>query len=113
MNGFGINPDLWFCNAFAYGQYGGGDDYDWLSLWQSEDSGICIIQGLEPLQEVYASDAFRDERFSDACDITDLLVVIKFQDLIQRAAPHMLQLHFPLLVTAHDYDFIYEIRPDA
>src|SRR5437899_3273992 len=93
MNGFCINPDLWFCNAFAYQQYGGLDDYDWLSRWQSEDSGICTIEGLESLQEVYASDAFRDTRFSEACDVTDLLVVIKFQDLIRRAVPHMQRLH--------------------
>jgi hypothetical protein len=113
MNGFCINPDLWFCNVFAYGRYGGHEDYDWLSNWQSEHSRVLAIQGLEPLQKVYASDAFRDKRFSDACDITDLLVVIKFQDLIRRAASQMQELHFPLLATAHDYDFIYEVRPDA
>jgi hypothetical protein len=113
MNGFCINPDLWFCNAFVYEQYGGLDDCDWLSRWESEDSSICAIAGLESLQEVYASDAFRDTRFSDARGVTDLLVVIKFQDLIRRAVPNMQQLHFPLLVTAHDYDFIYEIRRDG
>jgi len=113
MNGFCINPDLWFCDAFAYKRYGGHDDYDWLSGWQSEDSGSMVIEGLESLQRVYASDAFRDKRFSDACDVTDLLVVIKFQDLIRRSVPHIQAMRFPLLATAHDYDFIYEARPDA
>jgi hypothetical protein len=113
MNGFCINPDLWFCNAFAYERYGGHQDYDWISSWQSEDSGSIVIEGLESLQAVYASDAFCDKRYSDACDVTDLLVVIRFQDLIQRAVSHMRELRFPLLVTAHDYNFIYEVRRDA
>ena len=112
MNAFFINPDLWFCNAFAYEQYGGHDDYDWLSRWQSEDSDICVIEGFEPLQNVYANGT-PDKRFWDSSTIADLLVIIKFQDLIRRAVPHMRQLRFPLLATAHDYDFIYEIRPDA
>jgi hypothetical protein len=113
MNGFDINPDLWFCNAFAYERYGGHDDYDWLSDWQSEDSDSIAIEGLESLQRVYASDAFRDKRFSESCEVTDLLVVIKFQDLIRRAVPHMQEMRFPLLATAHDYDFISETRRDA
>jgi hypothetical protein len=113
MNGFCINPDLWFCDAFAYERYGGRENYNWISNWQSENSGSIAIEGLESLQAVYASDAFRDKRYSDACAVTDLLVVIRFQDLIQRAAPHMRELRFPLLATAHDYDFIYEVRRDA
>ncbi len=68
------------------------------------------ITGLEPLQEVYASDAFRTEEFDDACDLAGLLVIIKFQDLVRRAAPQMRELKFPLLVTAHDYDFIFEYQ---
>ena len=109
MNGFCINPDLWFFDAFAYERYGGNEKYNWLSNWQSEDSGSIAIEGLELLQKVYASDAFRDENFAKACDITDLLVVIKFQDFIRRARPYMREVQFPLLITAHDYDFILEI----
>lgn len=111
MNGFDINTDLWFCSPFAYNRYGGHDDYDWLSDWQSEDFDHLVIEGLEALQQVYASGAFRDQRFHDACSITSLLVVIRFQDLIRRAAAQMELLRFPLLATAHDYDFIYEVRP--
>ncbi len=113
MNGFDINTDLWFCSPFAYKQYGGHEDYDWLSDWQSEEFDYLPIEGLSALQEVYASDAFRDDRFRDACSVTGLLVVIQFQDLIRRAAIHMQELRVPLLATAHDYDFIYEVRSDA
>jgi hypothetical protein len=113
MNAFDINPDLWFCSPFAYKRYGGHDDYNWLSDWQSEEFAHLPIRGLETLQKVYASDALGDERFEDACSVTSLLVVIRFQDLIRRAAPHMQELRFPFLATAHDYDFIYEVRPNA
>jgi hypothetical protein len=109
MNGFDINTDLWFCSPFAYQKFGGHDDYDWLSNWQSGEFDDLPITGLEALQKVYAGKAFRDERYSDASDLTSLWVVIKFQDLIRRAAPHMKELRFPLLATAHDFDFIYEV----
>ncbi len=112
MNHFCVNPDLWFFYAFAFEQYGGHEKYSWLSRWQSEDSEDVAIEGLEELQAVYASDAFRDKRFRDAGYLTDLLIVIKFQDLIRRASPHMREFHFPLLATAHGHDFIYEIRPN-
>jgi hypothetical protein len=113
MNGFDINPDRWFFDVFAFTEYGGHDDYDWISDWQSESYEDMTITGLERLQEVYASPAFRDKRFKDAGYVAGLLVVTKFQDLIRRAAPHMRELHFPLLATAHDYDFIYEARRDG
>lgn len=110
LNGFDINPDRWFCDVFAFAEYRGHDDYDWLADWQSEDYEDMTITGLEPLQEVYASEHYSDERFEGAKDLAGLLVVTKFQDLIQRAAPHMRKLRFPLLATAHDYDFIFEVR---
>ena len=113
MNGFDINPDRWFFDVFAFGEYGGHEDYDWIADWQSESYDDMTITGLEQLQEVYASAAFRDKRFRDAGYVAGLLVVTKFQDLIRRAAPHMRELRFPLLATAHDYEFIFEIRRDA
>ena len=113
MNGFDINPDLWFCSSFAYQNYGGHDGYDWLSDWQSPDYHVLPITGLEELQSVYASPAFTEADHSDACDVTSLLVVIKFQDLIRSSVQHMDHLSFPLLATAHDYDFIYEVQPVA
>ncbi len=113
MNGFDINPDRWFFDVFAFREYGGLDDYDWLADWQSENYVDMTITGLERLQAVYAGPAFRDKRFKDAGHLAGLLVVTKFQDLIRRAAPLMHELHFPLLATAHDYDFIFEARQDG
>jgi hypothetical protein len=113
MNGFDINPELWFCQPFAYERYGGHSENGWLSDWQGETEGGFVIEGFEALQEVYASDAVHDAKFRDACSIAGLLVVIRFQDLVRRSATHMQELHFPLLATAHDFDFVYEFRPGA
>ena len=55
--------------------------------------------------------AATDRAFEDAFYVAGLLVVVKFQDLIRRAAPRMRELRFPILATAHEYEFIYETRP--
>jgi hypothetical protein len=111
MNGFDINPDGWFFEMFAFEGYGGHKDLDWLSDWRSGNYAPFTITGLEPLQKAYASPAFQDEHLRDAITTTDLLVVVKFQELIQRSAPLMKGLRFPLLATAHDFDFKSEVRP--
>jgi hypothetical protein len=111
MNGFDINPRLWFCDFFAYTSYGGHGDYDWLSDWQSQNFPRYTIRGMEALQAVYASSAFGDKSFRDAAYMSSLLVVIKFQRFIKRTASEMKLLRFPLLVTAHDFDFIAEFTP--
>jgi HEAT repeat protein len=47
--------------------------------------------------------------------MSSLMVVVKFQRFMQRAASHMKALHFPLYVTAHDFDFIavFDPRPES
>lgn len=109
MNGFDINPERWFFDLFAYEEHGGHDDYNWLADWQSGDYPDMTIVGMEPLQAVYASPAFHDERFREAREVTDLLVIFKFQELMSKAAKCMSRFDFPLLATAHDFDLILEV----
>jgi hypothetical protein len=113
MNGFDINPDRWYCDLFAYTTDGGHDDFDWISDWQSEQFDDYTINGLEQLQDVYASKAFGEKANRDASYMSSLMVVVKFQRFMQRAAAHMTQLKFPLYVTAHEFDFIAAVRPNA
>jgi len=112
MNGFDINPDRWYCDLFAYAADNGSDDYDWLSNWQSEPFEEYEINGLEDLQDVYASDAFKGGEFVDASYMSSLMVVVKFQQFMQKAASSMKKLHFPLYVTAHDFTFIAALPPN-
>jgi hypothetical protein len=114
MNGFYINPKSWFFDLFAYTTYGGHDgDYDWLADWQSGTFPSYPIHGMEALQAVYASDAWGNKSCGASADMSSLLVVIKFQQFVKKTAPYIQQLAFPLLVTAHDFDFIAELGSGA
>lgn len=103
-NGFDINPDRWFFSLFAYREYHGHDDYDWLAQPDAYDKKDFVLQGMEKLQKIYAS----EDLSAEAAYLSSLLVVIKFQQLIQRAVPFMRYKDMPILATSHDYDFIWE-----
>ncbi|OQX11240.1 MAG: hypothetical protein BWK80_44925 [Desulfobacteraceae bacterium IS3] len=114
MNGFDINPELWFFDLFAYESFGGHDNYDWLEDWKSEEYESMTLTGLEAIQEVYAKyedgEYDDDNDFSNARDMCSLLIVLYFQDIIRQSASLIKGLKLPILVTAHEYDFIYEYR---
>ena len=113
MNRFDINPDRWYCDVFAYDRDGGHDDYHWPSARQSERFDEYQINGLELLQEVYAGDALQNQDYRDARYMSSLMVVLKFQRFIHRAAEHIRELRFPLYVTAHEFDFIASFDPKS
>jgi hypothetical protein len=115
MNDFDINPNLWYCDLFAYTLYGGHYDYnyEWLSSWTSMPFEKYVVNGLEDLQAVYAKELAGEEYSIDALDMCNLLVEVKFQNFMQQAAAEMKELRFPLLVTVHDSDFIAEFGPKA
>lgn len=111
MNGFDINPDRWFCDLFAYDLDGELEDFDWLCEWKSEPSPDVTITGLEELQAVYDSNAFKDPANCDASYLSSIVVVTKFQKFMQTAALSMEQLNVPLYATAHDFDYIARLLP--
>ena len=110
MNRFEINCDRWFFDVFAYSQHGGHDDYDWLAHWQSETFDDYTLEGLEPLQKVFASDAFGNDTYREAGSLASWLVLIRFQKFMGRATARTERMNVPLLATAHDEDFIAEFR---
>ena len=109
-NGFDINPDLWFFDLFAYESYGGHEDYDWLSNWQSEDYESMTLTGLEEIQTIYEKyeEGEYEQDHTEARDLCSLLIVLYFHDLIRKSVPLIKGLNVPILATGHDYDFIYE-----
>lgn len=116
MNDFDVNPDLWYCDLFAYTTYGAHENYhyEWLCEPTSKPFESYVIKGLEDLQAVYASrvgEVSREEY--DAFTVCDLLVEVRFQRFMERAAAEMKALKFPLLVTVHDSDFIAEFGPKS
>ena len=119
MNGFDINYSLWFFSPFGYESYESDyDDLDWLSDWQSDDSEIMPLTGLETVQADYAW--YHEERdksnnsYTHAYDIATLLVMVKFVALIQVALScGALQKSIPVLASAHDFDIIGRFIPVA
>jgi hypothetical protein len=112
-NGFDINPDQWYFDLFGYNNYGGTEDLEWLSDWQAESEQGALLTGMEELQRVYASKAFSTPEYDEASEFTSLLVVLKFQKLINESAKALSDLNVPILATSHDYDFIYEYAARA
>lgn len=110
-NGFSINPDCWYFELFAYDVYGGLENLIWLGEIKSYDTQGIVLTGMEPLQSIYDSSAFRNRELLEAIDLAALFVVVRFQALISRSAPLMEQLKCPLLATSHDYDLIFEYKP--
>ncbi|KAB2866700.1 MAG: hypothetical protein F9K46_01780 [Anaerolineae bacterium] len=123
-NGFSINPDRWYFDIFGYESYGGHEDYDWLAGWDVSASDSVTLTGMEKLQQVYQyhrdTEYFRILSYGGdpevqqvriAVDFCDLLIVLRFQNLIRRSVPFMEHVRVPILATSHEYDLIYETRP--
>ena len=120
MNGFTINYDLWFIDLFAFSQCEGLDDLDWLADYEVSSENSLVIKGFEDLQAVY-QDYMENEKWSNheleaACEICELLIILRLQELFKEAKKQAIVqnaswTNTPLLVTAHDYDLIYEVRP--
>jgi hypothetical protein len=114
MNGFGINPDLWFCDAFGFSFDGGDDLHDWLGDFASSSQDPLIISGLEPAQEAFASWMASDARTpkSLAKALAEALVIAKFQGWLQRSLAQMKPLSCPFWAAAHDYyNYLGKIAP--
>ena len=116
MNGFAVNPDLWFCDAFGY-SFDASDDGDgWLGEVSSESDEHLVITGLEPVQQAFASwKATTGPRVDDertARWLAQVLVITKFQGWLQRAVPHIKNLNCTFWATAHDYyEYLGKIAP--
>lgn len=103
MNGFTINPDRWYCGLSAFREDLGADDLDWLGdSWHWEAKHTLVIEGLEPLQQVFAQQ--RDQPGGDACIFAGSLVIVKFFGLVQAASARMKNRGFPIYVSTHDDD---------
>lgn len=120
MNGFTINCDLWFLDLFAYDKVGGLDDTDWLADWDEGNSTEerFPLTGYEELQEVYQdyqdNEKYNDSKMEAASDVAELLIMLRFQELIRAATRTANQkglpwATIPIFATVHDnYDTVYK-----
>jgi hypothetical protein len=113
MNGFTVNYDRWFFDAFAFETDEGREGYEWLANFSASSDTSLVITGMERLQAIYEPPACGrfSQQHPDAAAITEVLVIVRFQRLLQQALPHLSR-KVPLLASAHDYsDYIAEIKP--
>jgi hypothetical protein len=117
MNGFTINPDLWYLDMFAYKQCEGLDDVDWLAYFNFAADSMMTVSGFENLQTVYEdymeNEKYKDEALATACETCEYLIILRLQELFRdvqlMAKKQNLAWHsIPIFVTAHDYDLIYK-----
>jgi hypothetical protein len=118
MNGFTINNDLWYLDAFAYDKFEGLDDLDWLADWEGENSTKerFVLTGFEDLQNVYEDymekENWKDEKIQSSANICELLIILRLQELLKATVTKgkekkMEWALIPILVTAHDNELIY------
>jgi hypothetical protein len=111
MNGFDINPDRWYFDSFAYDQYGAEPrNTEWLCHWKHHAPGVTLT-GLEPVQADFkwydAKEIWKDESYTRAHDLANLLVMSKFVALVQTAlGTGKLSKPIPILATAHEFDIL-------
>ena len=116
MNGFAINPDRWFFSGFAYRKAGDIFDLDWLASWDAETDQEFTLEGMETVQEVFAS-VYGDDKqplsVDIAAELAEHLVTARFMELIAAAHKAAKRRHpglkgLPVLATAHDWDDVHQ-----
>ena len=119
MNGFDINPDLWFFDLFGYTRYGDDPkDLEWLSDWdtESDPNESVTLTGLEAVQKDFERygklSGYEKTAAVTACDHALMLVMLRFVQLIDKAVKSMEPpCTVPALATAHDFEAVHRILP--
>jgi hypothetical protein len=102
LNGFEINTDLWFFSFYAFPEDPGTDDAGRLESWHWCSNDCLAIEGLEPLQRIFAEHG-PDIR-SDAGFYAAQLVLFKFFALIKAATALLTTRDFPVMAGVVDGD---------
>jgi hypothetical protein len=116
MNGFTINPDLWYFNGFGYKAAGDVWELEWLAHWDAETPGDFTLEGMEGVQGAFA-DLFCDEKqplgVQLAAELAEHLVTARFMELVAAAHKAAKRRYkgvegLPVLATAHDWDTVHQ-----
>lgn len=116
VNGFTINPDLWYFDGFAYSTAGDIWDLDWLASWDSSTEEPFSLHGMETVQEAFADLYLSDDQplsVSLAGELAEHLVTARYMQLIAAAHEYAKRNYAPLqgltiLSTAHDWDTVHQ-----
>ncbi len=112
-NGFVFNNDRWYFDSNAYDVANDiATDYEWLCHPRSIEWEPFTLTGLEKAQEDFAwyvnEEKFDDEKWESIAAIAELLVKVRFVQLIASAQRSgSLALPIAVITTAYGFDFFY------
>ena len=121
MNRIDMNPNNWYLDIFAYDNYGGDQDFDWLGEWQHEnpDKDSFTIKGFEDIQEVFKNfkedNKSKDETLSISAKLCEILIILRLFELFEAAHNLAIEkekkwIKIPVIVKADGNELIYLLK---
>ena len=121
MNRIDMNPNNWYLDIFAYDNYGGDQNFDWLGEWQHEnpDKDSFTLKGFEDIQTVFKNfkedDKSKDETLSKSAKLCEMLVILRLFELFEAAHNLAIEkekkwIKIPVIVKADGNELIYLLK---
>lgn len=111
MNRFDINTDRWYLDGFAFDEFGGDKEIEWLcdSKYTTEDSAQFKLTGMSDLQKAYESLTEDDSSCFETEQAVVLLLTLRMLEVVQAAASEArangwLPEDVPVVAAAHEAD---------
>lgn len=121
LNKITLNPDDWEIEMYAYDNFGGLGNYEWLEEWQHEnkDSDNFTLKGFEEIQKTFR--AFKNTNESEreslviSAKLCETLVLFRLMELFEAALKLAIKkekkwINVPLIVKADGNELIYLIK---
>lgn len=110
MNGFDINCDRWFCDAFGYDQIVDLNELDQLAgfAYESDPSDSLTLTGMKRMQRAFAAPAgAAHPGVASARALAQALVEVRFLAVVSQAVGAS-GVGTPVAAAAHDSDLVIQ-----
>jgi len=115
MNGFTINPDMWFVTGMSFTFCNDLSDTDWLADYDYFFEMALVIKGYEDLQKTY-EDFVKNEKWDleESADYCAIIITLRLLELFRETHEAFKNksewTKIPLFVTSHDSELIYKTK---
>lgn len=115
MNGFTINPDLWFVTGMSFSFCNDLTDTDWLADYDHFFEMALVIEGYEDLQKIY-EDYVQNEKweYEDSAELCAIIITLRllelFRETYKRFKDKSEWTKIPVFVTSHDSELIFKTK---
>lgn len=121
LNKITLNPDNWEIEMYAYDNFGGSENFEWLEEWQHEnkDSDNFTLKGFEEIQKTFRTfkntDELEREPLAISANLSETLVLLRLMELFEAAQNIAIEkekkwINIPLIVKADGNEFILKIE---